>query len=801
MRQQEDFSGDPRISLSDLAQRTRLPVLREPSVWIARSSSGGCFIQKPNPLKPVIKMTYPKPGIFLPAGLLLCAPFTIARGDTITQTVGNIDWNAAMWGTPAAAPTAGNTYVSATGVTNNTFRISAAGTASTFGGGSITVVAGTRALMKNQNGAIATINGDLTLDGGRLSHAPNTGPHAGTLQVTNLVVSGTGSFIDINGVSTLTINGTLTGSGDLLLKPELASTGAATISIASIIGYTGALTVQAPVRLDFGSSYTFTNSLTLQTTAILNVDQSLTIEEGKLIANGVTIPAGTYTGAGITGLGANFVDGGGTLTVVAKDTDADGLPDYWENLIINADPGDLVDGFEDVAGPNNAPTATDFDSDGRSDAAEFANGVVAQQSDPLNPDTDSDGLLDGPEAAGTNNNGVATGFGPTSPKLKDSDADGFDDPTELHYGFNPNNASIIPGSTVNVVNGSFEEPEVTTTGTAALVSSGTVPGWSLGENDFYVVRTMDFTDANNPAVAKHGLQFATADRRAPNPDVDPTALSQGADSSMIMKQEIDVSSLATEIDAGTRSLLLDYEFRDNDTADQGVVTIQFFNAGGTDLGRRSVFNTPNAGADWVHHRQGSYPPVGTRKISITVAATKVQAGTTSVRNIHYDNFTARLVHFDLDNDNMADDWELTYGLDPDSSADAGESLDLDTLTNLQEFQRGTNPTLVDTDDDGIEDDIEVLNGTDPTDAASPGTRPHVTDFITTKNGAGQITKIEVVFNGLVPNKTYTLVRGTDLASFPDTIETKLATGTTYTFTDSAPLPDGSSSKAFYRLQD
>ena len=172
----------------------------------------------------------------------------------------------------------------------------------------------------------------------------------------------------------------------------------------------------------------------------------------------------------------------------------------------------------------------------------------------------------------------------------------------------------------------------------------------------------------------------------------------------------------------------------------------------------------------------------------------------AVRNIHFDNFAARLVHFDLDNDNMPDDWELNYGLDPDSSADAGESLDLDTLSNLQEFQRGTNPTLVDTDGDGIEDDIEVLNGTDPVDAASPGTRPHVTNLITTRSG-GQITKIEVEVSGLVPNKTYTLVRSTDLIDFSTTVETKLATGTTYTFTDSAPLPGGTSSKAFYRVHD
>ena len=91
---------------------------------------------------------------------------------------------------------------------------------------------------------------------------------------------------------------------------------------------------------------------------------------------------------------------------------------------------------------------------GRSDSAEFANGIVADQSSPINPDTDGDSLLDGPEVAGTDNNGVVTGFGPTKPNLKDTDGDTFDDPLELRFGFSPNNASVIPGSEVTIVNGS-----------------------------------------------------------------------------------------------------------------------------------------------------------------------------------------------------------------------------------------------------------------------------------------------------------------------------------------------------------
>jgi len=748
----------------------------------------------------VTKTTYPRPGSLLPAGILLCASLaTVSRGDTINQTVWDLDWNALMWGTPAAAPVTGNDYVSALGG-NNTLRISATGAASTFGGSSLTVSSGTRALMKNQGGAISTLNGDLILAGGRLSYGPNAGPHSGTLDLVNLQVNGTGSVIDpSSGVTTFTIDGTLTGAGALTIRPE-NGTNARTVKFTGINAYTGALTVQSPIQLEFGAGYAFTNSLTLQTTAKFNVNHAFTIEEGKLVANGVTIPAGNYAGASLTGLGASFVDGGGTLTVTQKDTDADGLPDYFEDLIISADTGDAVDGYEDVAGPNNAPATTDYDNDGRTDAAEYAGGVIANQSSPTNPDTDGDSLLDGPEAAGTNNNGVATGFGPTKPNLKDTDGDTFDDPLELRFGFNPTNASVVPGNAVTIVNGSFEDPVLSGTGVGAAVSSGTVPGWSAGENDFYVLRGFSFADGVNPTGPKHGLQFASADRRAPEPDVDSTAFPQGIEASMGMKQDIDVSSLAAAIDSGDRTLLLDYEFRDNDSADHAVVTLQFLNGTGTDLGRRSVFTTPNSAADWVHKRQAGFPPTGTRTVRLTIQVIKVVAGTSSIRNVHFDNFTARLVDFDFDNDNMPDDWEVAYGLNPDDGSDATLTFD-DDLTNLQEFQHGTNPNVADTDGDGIDDDEEVTNGTDPTDPNSPSSNLQITSVVATKDGTGQVTKVEVVVSGLTPSRTYTLVRGTDLATFPTTVESKPAAGATDTFTDLTPLPAGTSPKAFYRLHD
>ncbi len=62
---------------------------------------------------------------------------------------------------------------------------------------------------------------------------------------------------------------------------------------------------------------------------------------------------------------------------------------------------------------------------------------------------------------------------------------------------------------------------------------------------------------------------------------------------------------------------------------------------------------------------------------------------------------------DSDNDNLPDAWEaLFFG---DTSATPGDDADNDGLTNLQENEAGTNPTLADTDEDGLTDGDEINN--------------------------------------------------------------------------------------------
>ncbi|MFC4281800.1 hypothetical protein ACFOXZ_13515, partial [Thalassotalea piscium] len=73
---------------------------------------------------------------------------------------------------------------------------------------------------------------------------------------------------------------------------------------------------------------------------------------------------------------------------------------------------------------------------------------------------------------------------------------------------------------------------------------------------------------------------------------------------------------------------------------------------------------------------------------------------------------------DDDGDTLPDAWEQANGLDKNNSYDSTLDSDNDGLTNLEEYNLGTNPTLMDTDGDGYTDGFEVNSGTDPLSSAS-----------------------------------------------------------------------------------
>lgn len=73
---------------------------------------------------------------------------------------------------------------------------------------------------------------------------------------------------------------------------------------------------------------------------------------------------------------------------------------------------------------------------------------------------------------------------------------------------------------------------------------------------------------------------------------------------------------------------------------------------------------------------------------------------------------------DADGDGMPEWFEATFGLSDADPSDADLDLDEDGLTNIEEYQLGTNPLAPDTDNDGLSDGEEIT--TSPTVADSDG---------------------------------------------------------------------------------
>ena len=124
---------------------------------------------------------------------------------------------------------------------------------------------------------------------------------------------------------------------------------------------------------------------------------------------------------------------------------------HTDPLNPDTDGDGLTDG-EEVSGEKNTkygneptdPTNPDSDGDGLCDLCEIDGGT-----NPNAADTDGDGLTDGDELSGNKN----TKFGnqPTDPLKADTDGDGVNDGDEIAAGTDPNVAPKLPATGADVV--------------------------------------------------------------------------------------------------------------------------------------------------------------------------------------------------------------------------------------------------------------------------------------------------------------------------------------------------------------
>ncbi|WP_224362153.1 right-handed parallel beta-helix repeat-containing protein [Hyalangium versicolor] len=84
--------------------------------------------------------------------------------------------------------------------------------------------------------------------------------------------------------------------------------------------------------------------------------------------------------------------------------------------------------------------------------------------------------------------------------------------------------------------------------------------------------------------------------------------------------------------------------------------------------------------------------------------------------------TSVTVADDFDGDGMSDAWEVAHGFDPSSPGDGALDSDGDQLSNVAEFEAGTDPHDADTDDDGVIDGREPRPNEDTDGDGLPNVR-------------------------------------------------------------------------------
>ena len=398
-------------------------------------------------------------------------------------------------------------------------------------------------------------------------------------------------------------------------------------------------------------------------------------------------------------IGANLIGNGDILSWVDKNS----FPQSFYKVMFHRDP------------------STDDDNDGASNLNEYLSGA-----DPLNPDTDGDGLTDGdelniyqtdPTLADTDGDrlndqieittNATDNLYITDPTLADTDSDGLSDQVEINiHNTDPTNTDTDGDAMPDgweVANGlnplsddSALDPDADGANNLAEYNAGTDPQDSDSDDDT-LPDDWEIANSTDPLTPDAG-EDPDGDGLSNREEYDHGTNPQSAHSDGDTLTDSEENALGTDpLSADSDSDGLDDAFEVSTNA--------------TD----NLYITDPLLSDTDGDTLSDYAEINTHGTDPTLADTDGDGLSDAAEiNTHGTNPLST----DTDSDGMPDAWEVTYGLLP-AVDDAALDADADTLTNLREYQLGSNPTLSDTDSDGIADATEVSWGTSLTNAADP----------------------------------------------------------------------------------
>jgi Zn-dependent metalloprotease len=398
------------------------------------------------------------------------------------------------------------------------------------------------------------------------------------------------------------------------------------------------------------------------------------------------------------------------------DSDADELPDFWEDLyglnkdnntdsVLDSD-GDTLNNLSEYHSGSN-PLVMDTDLDGLNDGEEVQTyqtspilvdsdfdtlsdylEVMTALTDPLNADSDADGL----------NDGIEVNIYRTNPLSIDTDSDQMPDGWEILYRLNP---LIDDASLDNDGDGVNNLDEY-------LAGTNPFPNYiseSEPNNDLISAQSLDGT-FNYQYSDDIGNALNNTSETIPHVSIQGT----GDGSYDYFKFTVDTEDTTAIFDIDRES--------NNGSFDS---YLRLYDSQGNLLASNDDSNISNGGSGSTNSLDSflihNFTTTGIYYIKVSQFRDRViDLGSLYILHVSLENGYTSL---DTDNDGLPDYWEISHGLAIEDPSDALEDLDNDNLSNLLEFELGSNPNSNDSDQDGLPDSWEYhnhLNLLNPNDA-------------------------------------------------------------------------------------